>query len=139
MSDKLSVSEWRQRQDADRDARREEMDRRRDSARDMHKEAADAQRAEIEAREAEAAEFIDAGYEETMPGQAEVVAGTVQHEQLLNAYHNATSYGPDVNVVVPEPEAPPGPPPEEDGVARTEEEQRRIAMQEQERADNGRE
>lgn len=115
MSDKLSISEWRQRQDADRDARRQEMDRRRDSARDIHKEAAGAQRAEIEAREAEAAEFIDAGYEETMPGQVEVVAGTVQHEQVLNSYHNATSYGPDVNVVVPEPveEVLPDPPPED--------------------------
>ena len=115
MSERLSVSEWRQRQDADRDARRQEMGKRRESARGMHKEAVDAQRAEVEAQEAETAEALDAGYEETLPGQIEVVAGTVQHEQVLNSYKNATSYGPDHNVVVPEPPPPPPDPPPENG------------------------
>jgi len=58
--------------------------------------------------------FKDVGEEETQPGQKEVVAGTVEHEQLLKSFHNATSYAPNVNVVVPEPEPeepPPEPPP----------------------------
>ena len=128
--DRLSITEWRQRQDENRDARRDEMDARRESAREEHKAAVDAQTAETPE-----VEFMDAGYDETLPGQIEVVAGSVVHEQVLKSYPNATSYGPDHNVVVPEPE----PPPEEGGVTRTEEEeeeQRRIA--EQERMNDGR-
>ena len=87
----------------------------RDSAREEHKRAVDEQRAAMEAQENETPEFMDAGYEDTLPGQVEVVAGTVEHEKVLNTYHNATSYGPDVNVVVPAPEEepPPDPPPED--------------------------
>jgi hypothetical protein len=72
----------------------------------VHREAAEAQ-------VVEEPEFRDAGYDETLPGQVEVVAGSVEHTQLLNAYRNATSYGPEHNVVVPEPEVPEEPPPEE--------------------------
>jgi hypothetical protein len=43
--------------------------------------------------------FADEGYDETQPGQIEVIAGTVEHEKLLQLYPNATSYGPDHNVV----------------------------------------
>jgi hypothetical protein len=43
--------------------------------------------------------FKDAGEEETLPGQQEVVAGSVEHQQALNSYPTATHYGPDVNVV----------------------------------------
>jgi hypothetical protein len=50
-------------------------------------------------RSEEAPEFHDAGYDETLPGQTEIIAGTVEHERLLNLYPNATSYGPDHNVV----------------------------------------
>ena len=71
-----------------------------------HKEAAEAQ-------VVEEPEFHDVGYDETLPGQVEVVAGSVEHTQLLNSYRNATSYGPEHNVVVPEPEVPEEPPPEE--------------------------
>ena len=53
----------------------------------------------------------DVGSAETQPGQTEVVAGTVEHQQVLNAYPNATSYAGDVNVVVPPEEPPPEPPP----------------------------
>jgi hypothetical protein len=80
-----------------------------------HKAALEEQAA---AREAAPEEFVDAGYDDTLPGQVEVVAGSVQHTQLLNSYRNATSYGPDHNVVVPEEEPPPDPPPEEDAQAR---------------------
>jgi hypothetical protein len=71
--------------------------------------------------------FKEAGYDETQPGQQEVVAGTVEHEQLLKSFPNATSYAPDVNVVVPlEPEEPPinetDPPPPEDTTQRWDEE-----------------
>lgn len=48
----------------------------------------------------------DVGGEETQPGQTEVVAGTVEHQQVLNAYPNATSYAGDVNVVLPPVEEP---------------------------------
>jgi hypothetical protein len=49
--------------------------------------------------------FRDAGYEETQQGQTEVEAQTPEHERLLKVHPNATSYGPEVNVVVPlEPE-----------------------------------
>lgn len=65
-------------------------------------------------QQTEEAEFHDAGYNETLPGQIEVTAGSVQHTQLLNAYPNATSYGPTHNVVVPEPEEPPVEIPPED-------------------------
>src|SRR5580765_3812692 len=54
-----------------------------------------------EASKAPVAEPTMTGYEETQPGQVEIVAGTVEHVQLLNSYPNATTYGPDVNVVVP--------------------------------------
>ena len=40
---------------------------------------------------------------EPMPGQTVIVAGSPEHEALLKAYPNATSYGPDV-VIVPAPE-----------------------------------
>jgi hypothetical protein len=76
-----------------------------------HKAAVDAQ-----VEQQAAVEFQDVGYEETQPHQEEIVAGTVEHVQLLNAFPNATSYAGDVNVVVPEPvEEPPPvePPPEE--------------------------
>ena len=58
-------------------------------------------------------EFKNAGEEETKPGQTEVEAGSVEHQQVLKAYPNATSYGPDVNVVLP-----PEPPPPEGGATR---------------------
>ena len=54
--------------------------------------------------------FKNAGEEETKPGQTEVEAGSVEHQQVLKAFPNATSYGPDVNVVLPPPETPPDPP-----------------------------
>lgn len=50
------------------------------------------------------------GEAETQPGQVEVVAGTVEHVQVLQSYPNASSYGPDVNVVLPPVEPPPPPP-----------------------------
>lgn len=51
------------------------------------------------------------GYDETQPGQTEVVAGSVEHQQVLKAYPNATSYAGDVNVVLPPEEEPPPPDP----------------------------
>jgi len=54
-------------------------------------------------------EFKNAGEEETKPGQTEVEAGSVEHQQVLKAFPNATSYGPDVNVVLPPEEEPPPP------------------------------
>jgi hypothetical protein len=55
--------------------------------------------------QAEDKAFRDAGYDETQRGQTEVEAQTPEHERLLKAHPNATSYGPEVNVVVPlEPE-----------------------------------
>jgi hypothetical protein len=74
-----------------------------------------AHKAAVDAQAVEAPEFHDAGYDETLPGQEEVIAGTVEHEKVLATFPNATSYGPDVNVVVPEPEPPPDPPPENGG------------------------
>ena len=53
--------------------------------------------------------FKNAGEDETKPGQTEVEAGSVEHQQVLKAYPNATSYGPDVNVVLPPEEEPPPP------------------------------
>jgi hypothetical protein len=41
----------------------------------------------------------------TQPGQREVVSGSPEHVTLLQAHPNATTYGPDVNVV-------PAPPPQ---------------------------
>jgi hypothetical protein len=79
-------------------------------------ELAAAHKAAVEAQTVEPAPFEDVGYDETQSHQEEVVAGTVEHERLLNTYPNATSYAGDVNVVVPEPpppEEPPPPPPEE--------------------------
>lgn len=61
--------------------------------------------------------FKDAGEDETLPGQQEIVAGSVEHQQTLNSYPTATHYGPDVNVKAQEPEPvepPPEPPPELD-------------------------
>ena len=104
----------------DREAAREE-------AVAAHKEAAEAQVVEV-------TEFADAGYDETQPGQTEVVAGTVEHQQLLNSYHNATSYGPDHNVVVPADEPPPDPPPEDGALSVEEEEERRRIAEEEGRA-----
>jgi hypothetical protein len=69
-----------------------------------------AHKAAVDAQAVEAEPFIDAGYEETLPGQVEIEAGTVEHVQVLNTFANATSYGPDVNVVVPPEEPPPDPP-----------------------------
>jgi hypothetical protein len=54
----------------------------------------------------------DVGSATTAPGQTEVVAGTVEHSQVLSSFPNASSYGPDVNVIVPpsqEPEEPEAP------------------------------
>lgn len=88
-------------------------------------EFADTHKAAVEAQTVEAIEFEDAGYEETLPGQVEVEAGTVEHVQVLNTFANATSYGPDVNVVVPPPpEEPPPDPPVEDPAAQQSEWQR---------------
>ena len=51
--------------------------------------------------------FKNAGEEETKPGQTEVEAGSVEHQQVLKAYPNATSYGPDdVNIVLPPEQTP---------------------------------
>lgn len=96
-----------------------------------HKAALEEQAA---AREAAPEEFVDAGYDETLPGQVEVVAGSVQHTQLLNSYHNATSYGPDHNVVVPADEPPPDPPPEDGALSAQEEEERQRIAEEEGRA-----
>lgn len=75
-----------------------------------------AHQAAVDAQAVEAVEFVDAGYDETLPGQEEVEAGSVEHVQLLNSYGNATSYAPTHNVVVPPP--PEEPPPPEGGVTR---------------------
>jgi hypothetical protein len=37
----------------------------------------------------------------TLPGQTEIVVGSPEHEALLKANPNASSYGPDVNIVQP--------------------------------------
>jgi hypothetical protein len=57
------------------------------------------------------------GYDVTEPGQTEIVAGSVEHQQVLNAYPNATSYASDVNVIIP-PDPEPEVPPPEGGVTR---------------------
>jgi len=54
-------------------------------------------------------EFKNVGDTPTAPGQTEVIAGSVEHQQVLKAYPNATSYSSDVNVVVPVEEPPPPP------------------------------
>ena len=84
---------------------RESRDRtaERDRAVDAHREAR-------EASEQAVPEFHEEGYDETVPGQKEVQAGSVEHTQLLNSYHNATHYADAVNVVVPE-----APPPDVEG------------------------
>jgi hypothetical protein len=90
--------------EAARQERATELAARRDADIEAHKTAHDAQ---IEAQGE--AEFQDAGYDETIPGQVEVVAGTPEHERELKAFPNASSYGPHVKVVVapnPEPEEP---------------------------------
>jgi hypothetical protein len=77
--------------------------------------------AERDAATQNEAGFRDAGYDETLPGQHEVEAGSVEHVQLLKSYPNATSYAPDVNVVAKEEaEPPPEPLPEEDELQREE-------------------
>jgi hypothetical protein len=91
-------------------------------ARDKAIEEAKAnQKKAVEGRTAaeESVEPMVEGYDETMPGQEEIVAGTPEHVAVLNAYPNATSYGPDVNVVVPPVEPPPDPPSTLAGAAAT--------------------
>ena len=89
--------------------RQAELNARRDEDVAAHQAAVDAQAVEAEP-------FVDAGYDETLPGQEEVTAGSVEHVQLLNSFSNATSYAPTHNVVVPPP--PEEPPPPEGGVTR---------------------
>jgi hypothetical protein len=74
-------------------------------------EAKDRQKKAVEGRNTaeEMSEPVVEGYDETLPGQAEVVAGSPEHERELKAFPNATSYGPDVNVVLPPEEEPPPP------------------------------
>ena len=103
------MSYARDRSEADKAAREEAR-----VAREARRqEFVDTHKAAVEAQQTEEIEFLDAGYDETMPGQVEVEAGTVAHVQVLNTFPNATSYGPDVNVVVP-PEPEPEPEPEPD-------------------------
>lgn len=75
---------------------------------------------EYDRRESEKTDtgFRDAGQDPTLPGQEEIVAGTPEQERVLKAYPQATSYGPDVNVV----EAPPPEPPPSEGEDEQEEE-----------------
>ena len=56
---------------------------------------------EYDRRESEKSEtgYRDAGQDPTLPGQREIEGGSVEHQRLLKQYPNATSYGPDVNVV----------------------------------------
>jgi hypothetical protein len=72
----------------------------------------------------------DVGGEPTLPGQTEVVAGTPEHEALLNAYPNATSYAPDVNVVLPADVPPEEPMAEEAAVQEDAQEERDPFAQE---------
>ena len=76
----------------------------RDEAVAAHKEA-------VEAQQTEEVEFHDAGYDETIPGQTEIVSGTPEHERELKAFPNASSYGPHVNVIAAEPVEPEEEPP----------------------------
>jgi hypothetical protein len=64
---------------------------------------------EYDRRESEKSEtgFRDAGEDPTLPGQEEIKGGTPEHERVLKAYPTATSYAPDVNVVLPDPPQPP--------------------------------
>src|SRR4051795_1379966 len=75
---------------------------------------------EYDRRESEKSEtgFRDAGEDPTLPGQEEIKGGTPEHERVLKAYPTATSYAPDVNVVLPDP---PQPPPEEEDEGEAEE------------------
>jgi hypothetical protein len=79
------------------------------------------QKKAVEGRTAaeESVEPMVEGYDETLPGQEEIVAGTPEHVAVLNAYPNATSYGPDVNVIVPPEPPPPDPPSTLSGAAAT--------------------
>jgi len=71
------------------------------------------------------------GEEETKPGQKEIVAGSPEHEALLKANPNASSYAPEVNVVLPpEPEPEPQPETDEERALREEEEERRRQEEE---------
>ena len=88
-----------------------------------HKDALEQQQAAQE--EAAEAEQTNVGYDETQPHQEEVVAGSPEHTAILNANPNASSYGPEVNVVLP-PE-----PTEEEVAAKEEDERRRVAEQEE--------
>ena len=72
---------------------------------EQKKAIADRKSADDAAVKAEPEEYVGEGYDETQPGQTEIVAGTPEHQRLLNAYPNATSYSEDTNVVVPEPPA----------------------------------
>lgn len=73
------------------------MDReaRREADVEAHRAAVDAQIAATPE-----VEPVMVGYDETLPHQEEVPAGSVAHVQLLSSYPNASSYGPDVNVVI---------------------------------------
>lgn len=51
----------------------------------------------------------ETGNKPTQPGQEEIVAGTAEHARVLNKNPNASSYGPEVNVVQPKPESHPAP------------------------------
>src|SRR4051812_744036 len=64
---------------------------------------------EYDRREGEKSEtgFRDVGEDPTLPGQEEIKGGTPEQERLLKSYPTATSYGPDVNVVLPDPPQPP--------------------------------
>src|SRR3954451_13730462 len=78
---------------------------------------------EYDRREEEKSEtgYRDVGEDPTLPGQEEIVGHTPEHEQLLKTYPTATSYGPDVNVIVP-PE-PPEPEPEQQDEAEEEDQE----------------
>jgi len=99
------------------DDRKAELEAQREADEAAHKVAL-----EVAAKqaEAEAEQQHGAGYDDTLPGQTEIVAGSPEHEALLRANPNASSYGPEVNVVVapvpvePEPEPEPEAQPEED-------------------------
>jgi hypothetical protein len=67
----------------------------------LREEAIAAHREAIEASIA-APEVHDVGYDETLPGQVEVVAGSVEHEKLLQPL-NVSHYADVHNVVIPDP------------------------------------
>lgn len=78
-------------------------DMRQKAIEEQKKAIADRKSADDAAVKAEPEEYVGEGYDETKPGQTEIVAGTPEHQRLLNAYPNATSYSEDTNVVVPDP------------------------------------